>query len=128
MEEWNVRCYNDQGQEMQTTIKDATEAFFRDIDPTQAYTVEVTAKGMTQPARVNLTANPLTVSDISVNEEDPEKLTVSWDFDGDAPEDGWLLIYRLDGSATSNVVKCDNQRCDFSPYPRCKVHLPDSDL
>ena len=115
VEEWDVRCYNDQGHEMQTTIKGATEAFFRDIDPNLAYTVEVTAKGMTQPARVSLTANPLTVSDITVNEEDPEKLTVSWDFEGEAPEGGWLLIYRLDDSTTSNVVKCDNPTGVISP-------------
>ena len=115
VEEWDVRCYNDQGQEMQATIKGATEAFFRDIDPGLAYTVEVTARGMTQPARVSLTANPLTVSDITVNEEDPEKLTVSWDYIGNTPEGGWLLIYRLDDSPTSNVVKCDQPTGVISP-------------
>ena len=115
VEEWTIRCYNDQGHEMQTTTKGANEAFFRDIDTTQSYTIEVFANGMVQPARVTLTANPITVSNISVNEEDPEKLTVSWDYEGLAPEDGWLLIYKLDGSATSNVVKCDKPSGVIAP-------------
>lgn len=115
VEEWSVRCYNDEGQELQAIVKDATEAFFRDLDTSKAYTVEVVAGGMTQPARVSLTANPIRVSNIVVNEEDPEKLTVSWEHSGMAPEGGWLLIYRLDGSSTSNVIKCDDPTGIISP-------------
>ena len=115
VEQWDIRCYNDEGEEMQTSTKGATEAFFRDIDTTKAYTVEVLAKGMTQPARASLTANPLTVSNFSVNEEDPEKLTVSWEYQGEAPEGGWLLIYNLDGSSTNHVVKCDTTTGVISP-------------
>ena len=31
------------------------------------------------------------------------------------PEDGWLLIYKLDGSSTSNVVKCSDSKGVISP-------------
>ena len=115
VEQWHIRCYDDSGNEQQTTTKGATEAFFRDLNPSKAYTVEVTADGMLQPARATLTANPLTVNNIVISEEDPEKLTVSWDFTGNAPEGGWLLIYRLDGSSTSNVIKCDEPTGVISP-------------
>ena len=115
VEQWHIRCYDDAGNEQQTTTKGATEAFFRDLIPSKAYTIEVTADGMLQPVRATLTANPLTVNNIVISEEDPEKLTVSWDFTGNAPEGGWLLIYRLDGSSTSNVIKCDEPTGVISP-------------
>lgn len=113
--QWDVRCYNDSGYEVQTSTDTQTEVVFEQIDTTQSYTVEVTAKGMTQPARVSLTANPITVSDITVAEEDPEKLTVSWDHQGAAPEGGWLLMYSMDGTDTTHVVKSDKPSCVVAP-------------
>ena len=107
VESWSVRCYDDSGSEQRMTVEGQTEVSFSDIDSTKAYTVEVTAKGMTQPARVSITANPITIGTITVNEENPEALTVSWDFQGDAPEGGWLLMYTLDGQGTPSVVKCE---------------------
>ena len=112
---WDVRCYGDGGYEQSLTIDSATEAVFDGIDPTKSYTVEVTAHGMTQPARVSVTANPITVSDFLVSEEDSEKLTVSWDFQGNAPEGGWLLMYSLDNNTARNVVKCSEPNGVIAP-------------
>ena len=94
---------------------DTTEATVPAIDTTKPYTVEVLAEGMTQAARVNITANPLTIGQIQVNEENPESLTVTWDYQGDAPEGGWLLMYYIDGSDYQNVIKCEEPTAVVSP-------------
>lgn len=107
VESWAVRCYDDVGTEQRLTVDGQTEVTFSDIDSTKAYTVEVTAKGMTQPARCSITANPITIGSVNVDAENPESLTVTWDFQGTAPEGGWLLMYTLDGSETPSVVKCE---------------------
>ena len=114
---WIVRCYSDSGYEQQQTVTD-TQAQFTDVDPAYAYTVEVTAVGMTQPARASITANPVNITGFTVaNEENPdlEDLEVSWDYSGTAPEGGWLLMYTIDGSSVSNVVKCTNPSAKISP-------------
>ncbi len=111
---WTVRCFSEDGdQQMLTT--DQTEILIPGIDTTKAYTVEVIAEGMTQAVRANLTANPLTIQDVVVNEDDPEALTVSWDFAGEAPESGWLLLYSIDGSDYQSVVKCDGASGVITP-------------
>lgn len=114
VESWTVRCYNDDGHE---EVKEVTgnEAVFTNIDSNVAYTVEVTASGMTQPARVSISANPITITAFTVSEEDPSQLTISWDYTGSTPEGGWLLMYSLDNSDTPNVVKCSETSAVISP-------------
>jgi len=41
------------------------------------------------------------------SDEDPMKLTVSWEFDGSEPATGWILLYTIDGSSRQEVVKCE---------------------
>ena len=114
VERWDVRCYGDGGYE-QAFSTDSTEAVFEGIETTKSYTVEVTAYGMTQPVRVSTTANPITITGLHVNEEDAEQLTVSWEFDGEAPEGGWLLLYSLDNNTAQSVVKCSEASGVISP-------------
>ena len=106
VERWDVRCYGDGGYEQTMSTDTATEAVFTGIDTTKSYTVEVIAEGMTQPTRVSVTANPITVTGLNVDESDPEKFTVSWTFEGEAPEGGWLLMYSMDNNTAQSVVKC----------------------
>lgn len=115
VEKWSVRCYNDAGHEEALEIS-GTEIAFTGIDVTKEYTVEVTAMGMTQSNRVTLSANPLTVTGLSVAENTPGSLTVNWTYDGTAPEDGWLLLYTLDGiTDQQNVVKCKDASAVIEP-------------
>lgn len=111
---WTVRCFSEDGEQQMLTT-DQTEILIPNIDTAKAYTVEVIAEGMTQAARANITANPLTIRDVVVNEDDPESLTVSWDFEGDNPEGGWLLMYSIDGSDYQSVVKCDGASGVITP-------------
>ncbi len=111
---WTVRCFSEAG-EQQILSTDHTEILIPNIDTTKAYTVEVIAEGMTQAVRTNVSANPLTILDVVINDEDPQSLSVSWDFSGDAPEGGWLLLYSIDGSDYQNVVKCEGASGVISP-------------
>lgn len=111
---WTVRCFTEDGDQQMVTT-DKTEATVPSIDISKSYTIEVIAEGMTQAARANITANPLTINEITVNDEDPQALTVSWDYEGTAPEGGWLVMYSIDGSDYQNVVKSDTASCVISP-------------
>ena len=111
---WTVRCFSEDGQQQMVTT-DTNEATVPGIDTTKAYTIEVLAEGMTQAARANITANPLTINDIVVNADDPEALTVSWDYEGDAPEGGWLVMYSIDGSDYQAVIKCETASAVIEP-------------
>ena len=113
VDSWNVRCYNDSGYEEQMTVTE-TQVLFTGIDPTASYTIEVTASGMTQPARISITANPIHISQLNVDESSSKKLSVSWDHTGETPEGGWLLLYSVDGNE-KNVVKCDKATASISP-------------
>lgn len=123
VEKWDVRCYNDDGHEEVLQIS-GTEIAFTGIDSTKSYTVEVTAAGMTQPSRITISANPLTVTGLNVNTDDLNQLTVDWTYEGAAPEGGWLLMYTLDGDDQQNVVKCDNTYAVITPrIPSTRYNL-----
>lgn len=114
---WSVRCYSDDGFDETLETSD-NKAVFSNMDPSRAYYVEVTANGMTQAARTTITANPITITALHVDSDDPGKLTVTWEHKGAAPDGGWLLMYSLDGSATQNIVKCAGTSAEISPrYP-----------
>lgn len=112
---WTVRCYNDDGYEEYLEDVIDTEVVFSNIDTTASYTVEVTADGMTQPKRTSITKNPITVTNLRIDESDPSKLTLYWTYDGAAPEGGWHLMYQMDSAETSSVVQCKDATAVISP-------------
>lgn len=114
VESWNVLCYGDGGYNVSAVTSENTITF-ENIDPAQAYTVEVTAAGMTQPVRTSITANPITVGELHVDESDPEKLVFTWDYEGNAPESGWLLMYTIDGGEDQFVVQAATNSAEVSP-------------
>lgn len=113
VDSWTVRCYNGNGYDEKKTVTE-TEAVFIGIDPNESYTVEVLAAGMTQPARTSITANPIRVSQLTVDDSQPRNLTLTWEYTGNHPEGGWLLIYTIDGAGRS-VVKCDQPKAEIAP-------------
>ena len=114
VESWNVRIYNDAGYEerLETT---QTQVEFSNVDTTKGYTVEVTANGMTQPTRTSITANPITLKNLNVDSSDPAKLTVTWDYSGADPKDGWLLLYSFDNATEQSIVKAKTNSAEISP-------------
>ena len=111
---WTVRCFSEDGEQHMVTTAETT-AVVSGIDTAKAFTVEVIADGMTQAARASITANPLTITNVDIREDDPEALTFSWDFEGNAPESGWLVMYSIDGSDYQNVIKCDTPSAVITP-------------
>lgn len=117
VDSWDVRCYNNQGFEVQFTV-DESKALIPGVNLSDGYTIEVTASGMTLPARFSITKDPIVIDLFTVeNDQDPTKdhLQLSWEFTGDAPKDGWLLMYTIDGAATPNVIKCTEPSAVISP-------------
>ena len=104
VESWIVRCYSDDGYEQTLEVTDTTVEF-DGISPDTAYTVEVTADGMSQSARAFVTANPVTVSAINFAYEPQTGLTVTWEADN-TPDGGWLVMYSIDGSDTTEMAEC----------------------
>lgn len=99
VDNWLVRCYNTASYDQSYTVTD-NEVLFTGIDPNTTYTLEVTASGMTQPARLGISAHPVSVQSLTVSDNGRDALDVTWDFTGDAPEGGWLLMYQIDGSGS----------------------------
>lgn len=118
VDSWDVRCYNETGFEQQLTVTD-TQVYITDMDPTVSYTIEVTASGMTQPARASITANPINITALNVDDTTTGELTVTWEYTGAEPVGGWLLMYAIDGNE-SQVVKCDK------PTALIKNQIPDA--
>ena len=110
---WTVRCYADDYDETQTVT--STIATFRGTVNEKSYTVEVTPAGMTQPTRLTISANPISITAFDVTENEDGGLDVTWSFEGKAPADGWLLMYSLDSSSSSSVVKCSEAKGTISP-------------
>lgn len=103
VESWTVRCYDDSGYDQTITVAEAA-AEFSGINAEHAHTVEVTAAGMSQSARAYLSANATTITDVTVTENNG--LNVTWNYTGNAPTGGWLLMYSVDGGLNSEVVTC----------------------
>ena len=110
---WTVRCYADKYDETQTVT--GTIATFSKTSNDVAYTIEVTAAGQTEPTRMTISANPITITSFDVTESEDGSLDVSWTFDGKAPADGWLLVYSLNNSESSSVIKCADSSASISP-------------
>lgn len=113
VDSWDVRCYNTATYDQSYTVTN-TEALFTGIDLATGYTVEVTAAGMTQPSRLGISADPIVLSSMDVSDNGKDALEVSWEFTGNAPADGWLLMYTVDGSG-SHVVQADKATATVSP-------------
>lgn len=123
VDSWTVRCYNDADFEQVLENITETQATFTGVDTTRAYTVEVTAGGMTQPIRTNITSNPITVNEFN-GSEDGNKLKISWKHEGKSPVGGWLLMYHLNNAEQPNVIKCDSTSADISPkVPNATYHF-----
>ncbi len=105
VENWIVHCYNDKGFDKTITTGEL-KAVFEDLDVSAAYTVEVTAEGMTQGTRTYVSANSVTVGEITVDHSDRNQLSISWNFEGTPPTGGWLLLYSVDGNDEQLVVQC----------------------
>lgn len=102
IESWSVRCYNDTGYD-KTVVVSETSAIFDGVENSSAYTVEVTAAGMSVSERAYAAANSVTITDFKADTSNANEITLSWESNGYVPEKGWILMYTVDGSATQEI-------------------------
>lgn len=114
VDSWTVRCYNDSGYSETLETADTTAAF-SGIDPTKAHNVEVTASGMTQASRATMSANPTNITSVNFDESSTDTLVITWEYEGAAPDGGWLLLYSYDSSDYQSVIRCQEARAEISP-------------
>lgn len=102
---WVARCYNEDGYDQ---ILEVTEpkAAFTGITENAAYTLEVTADGMTMGKRTFVTANPITITGVSAEAKNGA-IHLSWSFEGQAPAGGWLVLYTADGGINQQLLNTD---------------------
>ena len=111
--QWHVRCYNEAGFEKTATTED-TFVIFDGIDITSGYTIEVIADGMSLGTRMALNAGSILITNVTADSSDPTQLKVTWEFEGNAPDGGWVLQYTVDG-VLSQTVTCDGTSAVISP-------------
>ena len=113
-ESWTVRCYNGNGYDETVTVTENTVQF-KDVKLETGYTLDVTAAGMTETARIYVSGNPTVVSNIAVDDSVPGALTVTWNTDHGIPEGGWLLMYTIGTGKDSAVVKTAENKAVIQP-------------
>lgn len=104
--QWTVRCYNDDDYN-ETVITSNTTAVFENLEHDHNYTVEVTAAGMSVSQRTFVEKNAPTASDFKADHSDPNRLKLTWTVNSKTNENGWLLMYTIDGTKTQYSVACD---------------------
>ena len=108
---WTVRCTADGFDETITTAEPAAE--FTGIETGKTYTFEILADGMTQSSRTEITATPLTISNLEAAMVNDYTLRVTWEFDGEAPAGGWAVRYSINGEAVETLTS-DTNAADLS--------------
>lgn len=120
---WVVRCYNDSGYDETVTTSESSVTF-TGIDPAAAYTVEVTAEGMTVNSRAFVSANSATISNFQADGSALNKLVLTWTTSGVAPADGWLLMYTRGDSEQQEVIRTNEDQAVLpNPIPGETYHF-----
>ena len=123
VENWSVQCYNESGYD-ETQIVSGTEATFTNVDRSVSYVIEVKAEGMSMGRQVYASDNSLTVSNIATSVSEMSDISIAWTHEGQLPDDGWLLMYSLNDSESSSVIKCSESSGSISPrIPDTTYHL-----
>lgn len=97
VESWTIHCYNANGFDQIVTTTDLSYTF-TGLSHDVPCTVDVTAAGMQQCATVKVDANPISIQEFTASVNERGELVVSWMFTGNAPENGWQFIYRINDS------------------------------
>ena len=113
VEQWTIRC-TDGGEYDQTLTVTDCAASFSGITVDKTYTLEILAQGMTQSARAEVTPKELTVTAVNCTPVDSATLRITWEYEGDAPADGWVVTCVRDGVVLVDLTS-DTNAADLSP-------------
>ena len=113
VDSWTVRCYNNSGFDSTFTVSEP-KASIEGLDPSESYTVDVKAAGMSVSQWISICANSITFNDILLDDSKPGELVITWNYEGVAPTDGWRLFYTINGGA-KYTISCETNTCTISP-------------
>ena len=116
IEEWTVRCYNESGFDATYTTAEPSVTI-SDLDESVAYTVEVTAAGMSVSQRVQVGANAVTVSDFAVDATAGDLLVLSWNTNREIPAEGWIIRYSINDIVSSQTVATNENAAQIPAVP-----------
>lgn len=105
---WYLRCYNDAGYD-QTVSTTEYLYTFTGLDHSTGYTVTVMADGMPQSVSTSISANPINITAYTATAMTPYAFTLSWEYTGTAPKDGWVLRYSINNSDEFHVSCPSNE-------------------
>ena len=111
--QWTVRCTDGGNFDQTVTVTDCA-AQFTGAEMGKTYTVEVLAEGMTQSARGEVTPKELTVSNVSCTPMGTSGLRITWEYEGDAPAEGWTVTYSVNGGKAQTITS-DTNAADIKP-------------
>jgi len=127
VKKWTVRCYSDGSFDKIVEVEEP-RIVFEGIDPSAAYTVEVSASGMSVTAHATAPANAITVTNFTATENE-EKLIVSWD-GNNAETIAWILAFSADNSEITELTCSENNRIEINnriPGATYAIQLKDSE-
>lgn len=110
---WTVRCYNEDSSYDKTIVVETNTATFEELDHTDSFTVEVTAANMSVGQRAYAEKNAINLSNLKIDESNPNRLTLTWDSTQNSGE-GWLISTSIDGFA-AQVVPATGNSAVISP-------------
>ena len=103
VDSWTVHCYNEKGYD-QTVVVDTTSVVLEQIVDADAYTLEVTAAGMSVGERVLVPENSVTVTDFNASLENDSAVNLSWNSGNADANTTWKLTYTVDNSPVQEVI------------------------
>lgn len=116
---WTVRCYNDSDYD-KTIAVEQPNAVFEGVISGAAYTVEVTAAGMSVSERAFAPANAPFVTNLTADSSNPNRLVISWE---NAADIDCMLFYSVDGLAEQQVACSNNTAVIDTVIPGAKYRI-----
>ena len=110
---WSVRCYSDSGYD-KTIVTGDTKITFTELNANEAHTVEVIAEGMSTGNRCYMTANAVTINNVSAT-QNKNNLLITWEYTGNKPTGPWILTYNVDGASYKEMVRTNTNSAVITP-------------
>lgn len=111
---WIVRCTNNQSYDQEITTKENT-ATFTDITATDAFTVVVTAEGMSECQVMDIPADSVSIVDFKKASASTNKVVLSWTTTDTTKDKKLVLQYSADGSPVSELKELTGNSVELSP-------------
>lgn len=111
VDSWTVHCYNEAGFEA-TVVTEDTTVQIEGVDPTQGYTIDVTAAGMSVSERTATGGNAITVTNTQIKQilvnEKFRSLLLNWESPSGIPQGGWIIKYTVDNYTAHEIETQEN--------------------